>query len=103
MRTNLLLVFSGSSSGSSETSLLLGGGLGTVLVQKLEQLRSSVLVERMRELGNGRGNLQALVQDNLLALEADVFRPFDETSQVGGVLDILTCIAVKKVRYIEII
>jgi len=44
----------------------------------------------MRELCNGRGDLQALVKNDLLALKADVFRPFDEASQVSPRTDILT-------------
>ena len=69
-----------------ETGLLLLLALGLVLVEKLEQLSSSVLVKGVRELGDGRGNLQALVEDDLLTLEADVFGPLDEAGQVtlGG-------------------
>jgi hypothetical protein len=40
-----------------ETGLLLLLGFGLVLVQKLEELGSSVLVQGVAELGNGRGNL----------------------------------------------
>ena len=43
----------------------------------------------MRELGDSRRDLEALVEDDLLALKADVFRPFDESGQVGLGLDIL--------------
>ena len=86
-----LLLLSGGLGLSLETSLLLLLGLRAVLVQELEQLSGSVLVESVGELSDGRGNLETLVQDDLLALKADVFRPFDETGQVGGRLDILTC------------
>ena len=86
-----LLLLSGGLSLSLETSLLLLLGLRAVLVQELEQLGGSVLVESVGELSNGRGNLETLVQDDLLALKADVFRPFDEAGQVGGRLDVLAC------------
>ena len=43
----------------------------------------------MRELGNGRGDLQALVEDNLLALEANVLRPLHEAGEVGLGADVL--------------
>jgi hypothetical protein len=41
------------------------------------------------ELGNGGGNLETLVENDLLALKANVFRPFDETGQVTLMLDVL--------------
>jgi hypothetical protein len=40
-----------------ETSLLLLGGLGLVLVEELEELRSSVLVQGVGELGDRGGDL----------------------------------------------
>lgn len=43
----------------------------------------------MRELSDCGGDLEALVEDNLLALEANIFRPFDEASQISGGADIL--------------
>ena len=43
----------------------------------------------MGELRNGRRNLQALAEDNLLALKADIFGPLDEASEVTGGLDVL--------------
>jgi hypothetical protein len=43
----------------------------------------------MRELGNGGGNLETLVEDDLLALKADVFGPLDEAGQVGLGTDVL--------------
>jgi hypothetical protein len=54
-------------------------------------LCGGVLVESVLELGDGRGNLEALREDNLLTLEANVLRPLDEASEVGLVLNILTC------------
>ena len=90
--TNLrsLLFFSGSFGKSLKTLLLLDLGLWAVLVEELEELGSSVLVESVRELGNGRGNLQALRKDNLLALKTDVFRPFDEASEISLGTNVLT-------------
>jgi hypothetical protein len=90
--TNLssLLFISGSFGKSLKTLLLLDLGLWAVLVEELEELGSSVLVESVRELGNGRGNLQALRKDNLLALKTDVFRPFDEASEISLGTNVLT-------------
>ena len=62
-----------------------------VLVQELEQLRRSVLVESVGELRDGRGDLQALAEDNLLALEADIFGPLHEAGEVLLGLDVLAC------------
>ena len=44
----------------------------------------------MGELREGRGDLEALVEDDLLALKADIFGPLDETGQVGLGLNVLT-------------
>jgi len=41
------------------------------------------------ELCDGRGHLKALVKDNLLALEADVFGPLDEAGEIACRLDVL--------------
>jgi len=79
----LFLVLSGSGSSGQKAGLLLLLGLGAVLVEELEQLGSSVFVQSVGELGNGGGNLQALVEDNLLALETDILRPLDEASEVS--------------------
>ncbi len=88
-----ILIFAVSSSGSSrlETGLLLNLRLGAVLVQELEQLSSSVLVQSVSELRDRRRNLETLVQDGLLALEADIFRPFHEASEVSLGTDVLAC------------
>lgn len=43
----------------------------------------------MGELGKSRGHLQTLAEDDLLALKADVFGPFDEAGKVSAGLDIL--------------
>lgn len=47
----------------------------------------------MRELRDGRGDLEALVQDDLLALQADILRPLHEAGEVGLRLDVLAYIA----------
>jgi len=43
----------------------------------------------VRELSDRRRNLETLVQNGLLALKTDVFRPFDETAKVSLRLDML--------------
>ena len=45
----------------------------------------------MRELGDGGWDLEMLLQNNFLPLEADVFRPFDETGEVSLGSDVLAC------------
>jgi hypothetical protein len=85
----LLLVLSSGSSSGEETSLLLLLGFGAVLVEELEQLGGGVLVQSVGELGNGRGDLQALAEDDLLALKADILGPLDETGEVSLGLNVL--------------
>ena len=105
----LLLVLSGRGSGRGKTCLLLllslravpnSGVLesskqttdrGDILVQELEELSRSVLVEGVGKLGDGRRDLETLAEDDLLALEADILRPLDEASEVLDGLDILAC------------
>jgi hypothetical protein len=53
-------------------------------------MRRTVAVGNVLELGNRRGNLQAEVEDLLLALEADVCRPSDHATEVALGLDVLT-------------
>lgn len=84
-----LLAFSLGGSSSAETLTLLSLGLGAVLVGELEELSSSVLVQGLGELVNGRGNLQALVEDLLLALKTDVVGPLDEAGDIALGLDVL--------------
>jgi len=72
-----------------ETLLLLGLGLRPVLVEELESLGSGVLVENLLELGDRRGDLQAQVEDLLLALEADILRPLHHAREVALGLDVL--------------
>ena len=65
--------------GGIETSLLLLLRLRAVLVQQLEKLGRGVLVERVRELSDRGGHLKALIEDDLLALEAHILRPLHES------------------------
>lgn len=74
-----------------KASLLLLLGLALVLVKKAEKLGGSVLVENLGELGDGGRALEALVEDDLLALKANVLRPLDEAGEVGSVTDALAC------------
>lgn len=85
----LLLALGDGGSLLDETLLLLGLGLRAVLGEELEGLGSGVAVQGVLELGNGRGNLEAHVQNLLLALEADIFGPLDEAGQVALGLDVL--------------
>ena len=73
--------------GSSEQTTDRSG----ILVQELEELSRSVLIEGVGELGDGRRDLETLAEDDLLALEADILRPLDEASEVLDGLDILAC------------
>lgn len=75
---------------TDETLLLLSLGLGAVLVEETEELGGKVLVGGVLELGERRGDLQAHVEDLLLALKTDILGPLDETRQVALGLDILT-------------
>ena len=84
-----LLLLGGRLGNGIKTSLLLLLGLRAVLVQELEQLSSSVLVEGVRELGDGRGDLEALAENDLLALKADILGPLDEAGEVLLRLDVL--------------
>jgi hypothetical protein len=72
-----------------QTLLLLGLGLRAVLVEETEDLGGEVLVGGVLELSNRRGNLQAHVEDLLLALKTDILGPLDETREVALGLDVL--------------
>jgi len=68
-------------------ALLLGGSsLGGVLAKKLEKLNSLVLGKGVLELVDDRGHLKTLLKDLLLALDAHVLGPADETAKVLLVL-----------------
>lgn len=71
-------------------ALLLGnGGFRAVFLQQLEHLDGGGFVKSLAELVDWWRNLQALLQNSLLALHTDVLGPFDETGQVTFGLDVL--------------
>lgn len=72
-----------------QTLLLLGLSLRSVLVEELERLRGSVLVEDVLELGDCGGDLQPHVEDLLLALKTDILRPLHHARKVALGLDVL--------------
>lgn len=87
----LLLLALGDGGGLlGKTLLLVGLGLRAVLVEELEGLGGGVAVKNVLELSDGRGDLQAHVQNLALALQTDVGGPFDEAGQVALGLDVLT-------------
>jgi len=86
----LLLALGDSGSLLGKTLLLLGLGLRAVLVEELESLGSEVAVGNVLELGNRRGDLQAKVEDLLLALKTNVRGPADHATEVALGLDVLT-------------
>jgi hypothetical protein len=53
-------------------------------------LGSSVLIQNLGELVDGRGNLETLVQDLLLTLKTNILGPLDEARKITLGLDILT-------------
>jgi len=86
----LLLLALGDGGGLlGQTLLLLGLGLRAVLVEELEGLGSGVAVQNLGELGNGRGNLQAHVEDLALTLQADILGPAHHARKVATGLDVL--------------
>ena len=72
-----------------ETLLLLGLGLRAVLVEELEGLGGVVAVQAGLELSDGWGDLEAHVQDLLLALKTDILGPLDHAAEVTLGLDVL--------------
>jgi hypothetical protein len=72
-----------------QSLLLLGLALRSVLVQKFESLGGSVSVEDVLELGDRGWDLQAEVEDLLLALEADILGPLHHAREVSSGLDVL--------------
>ena len=85
----LLLAFTHGRRLLVQTLLLVRLRLRSVLVEKLEQLRGSVAVKSMGELGDGRRDFKAHVEDLALALEADVLGPFYHARKVALRLDVL--------------
>jgi len=64
--------------------------LRTVFIEQFKKLSSSVLIESVGELGNGRGDFQALMEYDFLALKANIFGPFNKAGQVCPRANILT-------------
>ena len=89
---DILLLLSLAHSGSllGQALLLLGLGLRAVLVEQLESLGCGVPVKDVLELGNRRGDLQAEVENLLLALKTDVRRPPNHARHVALGLDVLS-------------
>lgn len=52
-------------------------------------MRGGVLVKSVGELGDGGRNFEALVEDDLLPLQPNVFGPFDKSCEVTGGLNVL--------------
>lgn len=73
----------------AQTSLLLLTRLGAIFVHQAEKLSGGVFVEMIAELSNRWGDLQPLIEDDLLALKADIFRPFNKSCQVASRLNVL--------------
>lgn len=65
-----------------EAGAALNPGFRDVLPGEAEDLVCEVLLHRVQELVDHGRDLQAALQDDLLALEPDVLRPSDETCQV---------------------
>jgi len=76
-----------------QTLLLLRLSLRSVLAEELEGLCSGVAVESVLELGDRRRNLQAEVEDLLLALKTDILRPAHHTRKVA-----LCCVLAEKMK-----
>jgi hypothetical protein len=85
----LLLALLDSGGLLEKTLLLLRLGLGAVLVEELEGLGSGVLVENVLELGESWGNLEAHLEDLLLALKADILGPLHHAGDIALGLDVL--------------
>ncbi len=70
--------------GGLNTLLLLLSGLGLVLQEELESLGSLVLVQSLGELVDHWGDLEALQQDLLLALQTNVLGPSDIAREIAA-------------------
>ena len=85
----LLLALANGRGFFEQSLLLLGFGFRLVFVEELEGLGGGVAVEHVGELRDRRGNFEAKVEDLLLALQADVFRPLYHAREVATGLDVL--------------
>ena len=62
---------------------------GNTLIEQLEELSSGILIQGVGELGNGRGDLQAALKDDLLPLKTNILRPLYEPGEVRSGLNVL--------------
>jgi len=60
------------------------------LVKQFEKLGGGVLVQGVGELGNGRGDLQATLKNDLLPLKPNILWPLHESGEVRSGLNVLT-------------
>ena len=81
-------VLGASLSESGKTLLLLELGLGLVLVTERKELAGNTLGDSVGELVDDRGDLQALSENTLLALDADHAGPFDKVGQIAGLANV---------------
>jgi len=81
----LLSLVSGS---LSEAGLLFNAGLGAVFREQFKEFTGLVTLNGAVELGDGWRNLEALHQNALLTLNADVLGPSDEAGEVSLRLDV---------------
>lgn len=66
----------------NQTLLLLTSSFGAILVQKLEKIHGSIFVESLRELVDGRGDLDTHTKNLALLLETNVARPFYKAGKI---------------------
>jgi hypothetical protein len=64
--------------------------LWAILLQDLEELDGGLLVQSLRELVDWWWDLETLLQDCLVALDADVLGPADEAGEITLWLDVLS-------------
>jgi hypothetical protein len=76
-------IFSTSSSGFLDTLFLGGGSFRAVLVEQRKDGHGFVLANHLGELVDGRRDLESLVENRTLTLNADVTRPSHETRKIA--------------------
>jgi hypothetical protein len=77
-----LFSFSSSSGGLLDTLLLGSRGFRAVLVKQSKDSHGFILAKGLGKLVNRRRDLEALVQDSSLTLNANITRPLYETTQI---------------------
>ena len=85
----LLLAFADGGSFLEQSLLLLGFGFRLVFVEEFEGLGGGVAVEGVGELRDCGRDFETEVENLLLALQADVFRPLYHAREVATWLDVL--------------